>query len=157
MLKKAEAVYSSPTKMISDVFRLLDYWAEESQKEMTPIWGMRGNDEVQSTFIVTTRAVRYYYDLTQMARRDPKMPSGFTAVRTKLKYDAVIKHFDQYSHNADKFKDVNVVDMTLEWGFTCGGKCGMGFTRNKLVVLDNRENVVAMYLDAPVNSSDWVS
>jgi hypothetical protein len=33
----------------------------------------------------------------------------------------------------------------------------MGFTRNKLVVLDAKGNVLAMYLDAPVNSQFWVS
>jgi len=33
----------------------------------------------------------------------------------------------------------------------------MGFTRNKLVVLDGHGNVVAMYIDAPVNSESWVS
>lgn len=33
----------------------------------------------------------------------------------------------------------------------------MGFTRNKLVVLDSQGNVVALYLDAPINSESWVS
>jgi hypothetical protein len=39
---------------------------------------------------------------------------------------------------------------------TCGGLC-MGFTRNKLVVLDAKGKVIGMYLDAPGNSESWVS
>ena len=35
----------------------------------------------------------------------------------------------------------------LEWAFVCGGLCGMGFTRNKVVVLDSEEDVIAMYRD----------
>ena len=157
LLTKAEAVYSSPGEMVEDVFEFLDYWANEPPQEMAPIWGMRGNDEIQSTHTVTARAVRYYYDLTQTMRRNPHLPSGFDAANTNLKYTAEIKHFDHYSHKKDTFENVYVADLTLEWGFVCGGLCGMGFTRNKLVVLDSNGEVIALYLDAPVNSESWVS
>ena len=36
----------------------------------------------------------------------------------------------------------------LAWAFVCGGLCGMGFARNKLVELDGEGNVIAMYRDA---------
>ena len=39
MLRKAEAVYSSPSKMVADVFRSLSYWADKPPEEMAPIWG----------------------------------------------------------------------------------------------------------------------
>jgi hypothetical protein len=157
ILRTAEAVYSGPAKMVEEVFRSLSYWANEPLDEMAPIWGMRGNDEIQSTEIVTARAVRYYYDLTRTVRQNPHLPSGFDAVNTNLKYVGAIKHFDRYSHKKDNFENVYVADLTLEWGFVCGGLCGMGFTRNKLVVLDSRGEVIAMYLDAPANSQSWVS
>jgi hypothetical protein len=162
MLRKAEAVYSSPSKMVADVFRSLDDWEPDGQgnertREMAPLWGMRGNDEIESTQIVTARAVRYYYDLTLVVRQNPHLPSGFNAVNTDLKYTAAIKHLDHYSHNKDHFENVYVADLTLKWGFGCSGLCGMGFTRNKLVVLDDKGEVIAMYLDAPENSSSWVS
>jgi hypothetical protein len=157
LLKTAEAVYSSPSKMIEDVFRFPDNWANEPPQEMAPIWGMRGNDNIQSANVVTARAVRYYYDLTLAVRQNPHLPSGFSAANTDLKYTASIKHFDHYSHNKDSFENVYVADLTLEWGFVCGGLCGMGFTRNKLVVLNRNGEVVAMYLDAPGNSQNWVS
>jgi len=157
MLRKAEAVYSGPGKMVTDLFRSLSYWADKPPEEMAPIWGTLGNDNIQSTEVVTARAVRYYYDLSLAAKANPHLPTGFDAVATGLKYDGVIKHFDRYSHNGNTFENVYVADLTLEWGFTCGGLCGMGFTRNKLVVLDANGNVIAVYLDAPVNSLSWVS
>jgi hypothetical protein len=157
MLRKAEAVYPSPSNMVTDVFRSLAYWASKPPEEMAPLWGMPGNDRIQSTIVVTARAVRYYYDLSLTAKVNPQLPTGVKAVSIGLKYDGLIKHFDRYSHSGNIFENVYVSDLTLEWSFTCGGLCGMGFTRNKLVVLDANGNVIAMYLDAPGNSESWVS
>jgi len=157
MLRKAEAVYSSPSKMVADVLRSLYAWADKPPEEMAPIWGTPGNDNIQSADVVTARAVRYYYDLSLAAKANPHLPTGFNAAAIGLKYVGVIRYFDRYSHNGNTFENVYVSDLTLEWSFICGGLCGMGFTRNKLVVLDANGNVIAMYLDAPVNSQSWVS
>jgi hypothetical protein len=157
MLKKAEAVYSGPSNSVENIFRSLDYWANEFPKQMEPVWGMRGNDNIQQASIVTARAVRYFYDLTLAERKNPRLETGFTAEQSSLKYNASIKLVDKYTHKNDTFEDVYVADMTLEWGFNCGGLCGMGFTRNKVVLLDRSGNVIAMFLDAPVNSMSWVS
>lgn len=157
MLRRAEAVYPGPGKMIESICKVLGFWAQEPPQEMAPMWGMRGNDNIQSANVVTARAVRYYYDLSLAARRNPHLPSGFNAVHTGLKYTAVIKHFDQYSRHKDAFQNVYVADLTLEWSFICGMLCGMGFTRNKLVVLNSNGDVIAMYLDAPANSQSWES
>jgi hypothetical protein len=157
LLRKAEAVYSGPDEMIRDALRSSGGRVDELLREMAPIWGEPGNDNIELTNVVTARAVRYYYDLTLAARKESRLPTGFTALRTALKYKAAIKYLDRYSHGKDSFDSVYVADLTLEWGFTCGGLCGMGFTRNKLVVLDGHGSVVAMYLDAPVNSELWVS
>jgi hypothetical protein len=157
MLRKAEAVYSSPANMIADVFRSLKYWADETPEDMEPIWGALGNDNLQSTNVVTARAVRYYYDLSLAAKANPHLPTGFDAVATGLKYNGVIKHFDRYSHKENSFENVYVADLTLDWSFSCGGLCGVGFTRNKLVVLDAKGSVLAVYLDAPENSQIWMS
>jgi hypothetical protein len=157
LLRKAEAVYPGPNEMIRDALQSSGGRVDELLREMAPIWGEPGNDNIELTKVVTARAVRYYYDLTLAARKEPRLPTGFTALRTALKYKAAIKYLDRYSHGKDAFDSVYVADLTLEWGFTCGGLCGMGFTRNKLVVLDGHGNVVAMYLDAPINSESWVS
>jgi len=157
LLRKAEAVYQGPNEMIRNALLSSGGRVDELLGEMAPIWGEPGNDNIELTQVVTARAVRYYYDLTLAARKEPRLPTGFTALRTALKYKAAIKYLDRYSHGKDAFDGVYVADLTLEWKFTCGGLCGMGFTRNKLVVLDGHGNVLAMYLDAPVNSESWVS
>ena len=150
MLRKAEAVYPGPNKMIAGILRPLRVGEANVPEEMTPIWGWRGNDDLEMTDVVTASAVRYYYDLSQTERRDPRLPTGFTALASAMRYKAVISHSDQYSHGDETFQNVYVADMTLEWRFQCGGLCGVGFTRNKVVVLDARSDVLAMYLDAPV-------
>ena len=155
MLRKAEAVYSGPSKMVTDVIRSLGY--ATPPEEMTPLWGTPGNDNIQSAEVVTARAVRYYYDLSLSAKANSHLASGFDAVATSLKYDGVIRHFDRYDHAGNAFENVYVSDLTLQWSFVCGGLCGMGLTRNKLVVLNANGDVIAMYLDAPVNSESWVS
>jgi len=106
-------------------------------------WGFPGNDRIELAKTVTARAVRYYYDLSVAARKEPHLSTGFTAEATSLKYEAGIKHFEHYSHGKDAFNNVYVADPTLEWAFYCGELCGMGFTRNKPIVLDRYGNVVA--------------
>ena len=157
MLRTAEAVYTSPAKMVENINRSLFAWAEQPPEELAPLWGEPGNDRIKSTVVVTSRAVRYYYDLSLAARANPHLPTGFDAGSIRLKYDAGIQHFEQYARTGNIFKNVYVADLTLEWGFTCGGLCGMGFTRNKVVVLDANGKVIALYLDAPMNSEYWVS
>lgn len=157
MLREAEAIYPGPKWMIEEVARSFAVWAATPPEEMAPIWGMPGNDRLQEDEIVTARAVRYYYDLSLAAKANPHLSTGFDAQQTELKYEGVIKHYDRYVHKKDSFQNVYVADLTLKWSFTCGGLCGMGFTRNKVVVLDSRGNIIALYLDSPVNSTSWVS
>jgi len=154
MLRKAEAVYPRASRSAADVFRSSEDWVDHIPKPMTPIWGGTGNDNIQEAEVVTASAVRYYYDLTNTARENPKLATGFTARHTTLKYDASIKYFGNYSHNTEKFDDVYLADLTLVWGFNCGGLCGVGFTLNKIVVLDRSGNVIAMFSEL---KDSWVS
>ena len=47
--------------------------------------------------------------------------------------------------------------MTLSWGQTCGGLCGAGFTRNKIVVMKPDGEILYVFLDDPENNKSWVS
>ena len=156
LLKIAEAVYPGSGPMIQSAITS-PLCVQDITEDKVPVWGRCGNDNIEMADIVTARAVRYYYDLTMLARKNPKLPSGFRAESTVMTYSGEIKRFENYSHGKDKFQSVYVADLTLKWGFTCGGLCGVGFTRNKVVVLDGQGKVLAMYLDAPVNSEFWVS
>jgi len=155
-LRKAEAVYPGPHSMVNALLRG-GLCEQDLHKELAPIWGACGNDNIEMTSTVTARAVRYYYDLTLLARTNPELPSGFTAVQTDMQYAAGIQFLADYAHDKESFHDVYVADLNLKWGFNCGGLCGVGFTRNKVVVLDRQGNVLALYLDAPVNHQSWVS
>lgn len=157
MLRKAEAVYPSADELIKRVEKNPTYWAKNLPSDNEPIWWEGGNDNVRLTFVITTRAVRYYYDLSQGLRGNPGFVPGFPMVHTSLKYTAAIKHYDEYTHAQKKFKNVYVADLNLEWSNICGGLCGMGFKRNKLVVMDSNGEVLALFLDAPGNSGMWVS
>src|SRR5215813_12102361 len=49
MLRRAEAVYPGPGEMIQDVVRSFDAQVDETAKEMAPIWGSPGNDNIELT------------------------------------------------------------------------------------------------------------
>lgn len=155
LLRKAEAVYPRKEPVIR--WKSSSPLCSQDRITTAPRWGTCGNDQIEMADIVTASAVRYFYDLTLLARKNPRLPSGFTALETRMEYGAVIKFFADYSHSKDKWHGVYVADLTLKWSFTCGGLCGVGFTRTKVVVLDANGNVLAMYLDAPVNRESWVS
>jgi hypothetical protein len=156
LLKQAEAVYPGPNNMIHGLL-FSPPCEQELRGEKAPVWGGCGNDNIEMARVVTARAVRYYYDLTLLAQRNPDLPSGFRAEQTSMEYSARLQLLADYSHAQDVFHDVYVADLRLKWSFVCGGLCGVGFTRNKVVVLDRQGNVLALYLDAPVNSESWVS
>lgn len=157
LIKTAEAVYPATAEMIKRGLTPSHLCKQDAQLRNAPIWGGCGNDNIEMTEIVTASAVRYYYDLSLFSRKNPRLPSGFTAMDSGMEYKAEIKYFGEYSHAGQSYHDVYVVDMTLKWGFSCGILCGVGFTRNKVVVLDAHGNVLAMYLDSPVNLETWVS
>src|SRR5262249_29693270 len=151
-------VYPGPKELVHGVIRFLFVDPYKIRDETAPPWGYTDNDEIESTTVITARAVRYYYDLSIALRKNPDMPSGFQATETSLNYSATMKRIDHFSHAGDAFDDVYVADLNLEWRFRCGAICGMGFTRNKIVVLARNGDVLALYLDNPVNSNPgWVS
>ncbi|HET9401739.1 MAG TPA: hypothetical protein VFO34_12400 [Candidatus Acidoferrales bacterium] len=157
LIKTAEAVYLAPGEMMKRGLTPSHLCKQDAEMRSAPIWGGCGNDNIEMTEIVTASAVRYYYDLSLLSRKNPRLPSGFTAMESKMNYKAEIKYFDDYSHAGDSYHGVYVADMTLKWGFSCGILCGVGFARNKVVVLDAHGNVLAMYLDSPVNLETTVS
>ena len=157
MLRKAEAVYGPQSRYLESMRQSPVQWAENLPAEITPLWGATGNDNVMDCEVITASAVRYYYDLSISSREHRQFRNVFPMIGTGLKYDASIKHYDDWEHLTRKFHDVYVADLNLEWSSVCGGLCGMGFTRNKLVVLDKRGEVLELFLDAAVNSQSWVA
>jgi hypothetical protein len=157
MLRKAEAVYGPQFHYIDSMRSVPENWADTLPDEIAPQWGEVDNDNVMMTEVITASAVKYYYDLSISAREHRKFRNVFPMNSTSFKYNASVKHYDEWEHAATRYSDVYVADLNLEWGSACGGLCGIGFTRNKLVVFDKNSEVVRMYLDAAVNRTMWVS
>jgi hypothetical protein len=161
LLRKAEALYGSPEETEQELFK---NWRNMANPQAAPPlgepkWGYSGNDSIPTTTIVTTSAVLYYYHASlSMRKNNGKIPdNGFTFISSNLKYDAAIKRNDKFERGGKKFENVYVANITLTWGEMCGGLCGAGFTRNKVVVLNEKGDILALFLDDPVNGSHWVS
>lgn len=87
-----------------------------------------------------------------------KIPeNGFTFIESNLKYDSEIKKYAKFERAGKIFTNVFVVTMNLTWGEMCGSLCGAGFTRNKIVVLGEKGEILGLFLDDPVNNSSWIS
>jgi hypothetical protein len=151
LLRKAEAVYPGPGEMLRMFFVNWAGWPGGQSGPMEPFWGVPEKAANPDASVVTARAVRYYYDARQDYRRDPKIGPIMKASHVTLEYDGTIQHLDRYVHAGASFEDVYVADLTMMWDFHCGGLCGGGFRRNKVVVLDRHGDVRALYLDAPTN------
>ena len=157
MLKKAEAVYGPQFRYLDAMRMSPESWAGSLPDEIAPLWGSPGNDNVQMTDVITASGIKYYYDLSISSRERRQFRNVFLMRSTGLKYSASLKHYDEWAHANTKYRDVYVADLNLEWSSMCGELCGVGFTRNKLVVFDKKGEVVEMYLDADVNRSMWES
>jgi hypothetical protein len=161
LLRKAEAVYPNPEKTEQELFK---NWRNMSDARAVPPlggprWGEGGNDSIPTTTVVTTSAVLYYYNTSlSMRKNSGKIPdNGFTFINSNLKYDAVIKRNDIFERGGKEFENVYIANMTLTWGQMCGSLCGAGFTRNKIVVLNEKGDILGLFLDDPVKGSHWVS
>jgi hypothetical protein len=151
MLRKAEAVYPGPAEMIREIFVNWGGWPSGQDGPMEPFWGIPERTPNPDLKVVTARAVRYYYDQREDYKRAPKLGPMLAVASVMMDYEATIRHHDRYVHGDATFEDVYVADLTMMFDLHCGGLCGGGFGRNKVVVLDRRGDVTALFLDAPMN------
>ncbi len=161
LLNKAEAVYQNPKNTTKDLYKS---WADlpESNFDLPkgePKWWTEFGGAIPPVEVVTTSAVIYYYNLSQNLRvfKGKIKEKDFTQTQTNLEYNASLKKLDKYTRAGKTFSNVYVADMSLSWGEICGGLCGHGWTRNKIVVLNDKGDVLEMFLDADVNHQMWVS
>jgi len=161
LLAKAEALYKNPEPI---ELELLKNWRNIAEPYVLfpdgePKWWTGSVDTILAAELVTSGAVLYYYNISQTLRsKEGKLKeNSFTFSNSTLKYEASIKKMDVYERSGKSFKDVYVANMTLTWGQVCGGLCGSGFTRNKIVVMSPSGEILEMFLDDPANSSSWIA
>lgn len=161
LLAKAEALYKNPDTVEADLLKNWGYLADNYVvlPDGEPKWWTGTVDTILGTDLVTTEAVLYYYNISQAFRKkEGKLKeNSFTFVSSGLQYTASIKKMDVYERAGRSFTNVYVANMTLTWSQVCGGLCGHGFTRNKIVVMSPSGEILEMFLDDPVNRSSWVS
>jgi hypothetical protein len=161
LLAKAESLYKNPEPVASQLLKEWRYNAQESVvlPDGEPKWWTGPVDTVLGTDLVTTGAVLYYYNISQAFRNNQGKlkENSFTFFSSSLKYEASIRKMDLYERAGRSFSNVYVANMTLTWAQVCGGLCGYGFTRNKIVVMSPSGEILEMFLDDPVNNSSWIS
>jgi hypothetical protein len=161
LLAKAESLYKNPDTVEAELLKNWGYLADNYVvlPEGQPKWWTGPVDTILGTDLVTTEAVLYYYNTSQAFRnKEGKLKeNSFTFFSSGLKYIASIKKMDVYERAGRSFTNVYVANMTLTWAQVCGGLCGHGFTRNKIVVMSPSGEILEMFLDDPVNRSSWVS
>jgi hypothetical protein len=161
LLAKAESLYKNPDTIEPELLKQWRYIAEEYVvlPDGQPKWWTGTTDTILATELVTTEAVLYYYNISQaLGNKEGRLKeNSFTFSSSSLKYEASIKKMDLYERADRRFSNVYVANMTLTWAQICGGLCGSGFTRNKIVVMSPSGEILEMILDDPVNRSSWIS
>lgn len=132
---------------------------ENNLPDAEPKWWSGYAATILQTEIVTAGAVVYYQKLSEQLNqnKDKIKENGFTFRYTALKYLSSIKKLEKYERSGKIFNNIYVADMTLTWSQSCGFLCGHGFTRNKIVILNENGDVLEMFLDDPQNDISWVS
>ena len=161
LLAKAESLYKNPEGFDLELFKGWRHLADENVvlPDGEPQWWTGTSSGILATELVTTQAVLYYYNLLQTLREKQGKLSEKSATYSSanLDYKASIKKLDVYERAGKTFRNVYVANMTLTWGQVCGGLCGFGFTRNKIVVMSANGEILEMFLDDPVNNSSWIA
>ena len=161
LLAKAETLYKNPDRVDLELLKQWRYNAEPYVilPDGEPKWWGGPTSSIQTAELVSTGAVLYYYNISQSFRsNEGKLNSdSFRFLSSTLKYEASIKKMDVYERSGKSFNNVYVANMTLTWGQVCGGLCGSGFTRNKIVVMSPSGEILEMFLDDPVNNSSWIA
>lgn len=161
LLNKAESLYKNPQAARAEFLKTWRHMSQEhvSLPDGAPKWWVGAFDTILQAELVTGEAVLFYYNTAMLLRNNGGKikENSFVFGYANLKYEASIKKMDVFTRSGKTFNNVYVANMTLTWGQVCGGLCGAGFTRNKIVVLGLKGEILEMFLDDPVNNSHWVS
>ncbi|MEP6902003.1 MAG: hypothetical protein ABJA66_09645 [Actinomycetota bacterium] len=158
LIKKAEALYPKeieqqnlPPTINKDLYEK-DVFSPTVEEK--PFWSTSSFNDVKIAGVISTRAISFYQDLL-VAFRNNKKPTSIKMSRTSFSYSASVKHFNNYEIANEKYENVNIVFMKLNWLQYCGNLCAMGFGREEIVVFDKNNNPVAMFFN--YSDQTWVS
>jgi len=146
MLRIAEEVYPPTKAVLSLADRHLDRKALLQEKRL---WWYGEFDGVRLPYAVTMDAVRYYLAITQaLARGDHSRTGGFGMKQTDFSYTARVSPGPTtFSRRGQRFENVYVVELSLEWSDYCGSLCACGFLLDRTVLLRPDGSLVCVFGD----------
>ena len=139
LIKKAEALYPEN----SDSSKNGNY---KPIDEENPYWSASTFDGIKIASVISTRAIQYYKEISQEFR-DGKKVTEINMSATDFSYNAEVQHYDKYEIADEKFSDVSVVKLKIEWSQYCGSLCAMGYNIGKTVVFSKDGEPIAVYIE----------
>lgn len=112
-------------------------------------WWYDTLDEVSIPYAATGDAVDYYEQLVADRRELARQlrPRYSRTMEAHLDYSAGISYYSTYQHGGQTFTGVFVATMRLDWSSQSGPLLGMGFTKDRIVVLNPAGEVQAIFGD----------
>ena len=116
------------------------------------LWWLGPDEGLRVPYAITMDALRYYLDRTQRYGRGTPPYGKPGAMQTSvMSYFANVTFRSSFAKGKATFRDVNVVELRLEWG--AGSNLGKGFAsaagfvHDRTVLLDRKGHVVAVFGD----------
>lgn len=100
-------------------------------------WACGSFDGVLVAYAVTKDTVSYYLNLTEDFRTGKKQMKT-----SSLKYDAEVKFYPNFQLKNQKFTNIYLVSMNLNWSQICGDLCALVFGKVRTVILDKNGKVL---------------
>lgn len=148
LLKKAESIY--PPR--DSVLKIVPNNEKDSIPE-TNYWFYRTIDHIKIPFVITSEAVNYYSNKINELYND----STSTIYSARFIYKAEVCFHETFNIDIDRigglikqphnFNNVFVVEMSMEWGHSCGNMCCLSFDKKRIVVFDLQGNLLNIFYD----------
>ncbi len=118
------------------------------------LWWYGDFDCVRLPYAITSETVAYYEGLIEQWQAGD-FGAGPVMGSASLNYTAQVYHQDT-DPEFPEYEDMDVVVMYMEWMHICGPLCGLGFTKDRVVILSALGEVLAVYGDGELLEA-WVS
>jgi len=129
----------------ADVLSVMEGRGLEAMKTLQPkdLWWYHKTDETLIPYAITSGCLLHLTERTtefekSVAEGTRRLGSGHSA----LKYSATVAHYENFKLEGQKFQNVTVVVMSLDWS-----QRAMWFSKKRVVVFDEKRNPVKVFYD----------
>ncbi|HRN28034.1 MAG: hypothetical protein IT276_04650 [Ignavibacteriaceae bacterium] len=148
LLKEAETFYPPRDSVVK--IALKEY--KDSIPEIG-YWFYKTIDYIKIPYAITSDAVDYY------SKKIDELYKDSTSIINSAKfiYKAEVKFYETFKLDVDRISmaikqpydanNVFVVEMSMEWGHSCGNLCCLGIRIKRVVVFDLQGNLLKVFYD----------